>query len=137
MMIQFRRSEGKIFPAPGARTSAGEDSQCLSSLPPEQHHFTGVHSHLHSFFPHSAISPLFHLHARCEDHSSAQKKKEKKTGAAGGGGRTTQVPLSRMTRYSYINVFSFPILFTLPKLGITNCSKCVRSSTSCSKRNTC
>lgn len=39
--------------------------------------------------------------------SQLGKQKKKNTGAAGGGGRATQVPLSSMTRYSYINVFFY------------------------------
>lgn len=127
---------GKHFSSTRCQNISMRGRVSLFFSPAEQHHFTIVHSHLHSFFPHSAISPLFHLHARCEDHSSTQIKKEKHR-RCWRRQTTTQVPLSSMTRYSYINVFSFPILSTLPKLSLTISSKCVHSSTSYSKRTTC
>lgn len=133
-MTQFGRSKGNIFPAPGARTSAWKDSECAFFSPPEQPHFTIVHSHLHSFFLHSEISPLFHLHAQCEDHSSKTKKEKHRRCWR----RRTQntSPTQHHDSLQLHKCVIFPITSTLPELSLT-ISSCVHSSTSCSKQNTC
>lgn len=116
----------------------------LSFYPPQQPLVAVVHSHLHFFFLalfFSLIQGSRHYSTYTRSVRITARQKKKNTGAAGGGGggggRSTQVPLSIMTRYSYINVFFFPIRSTLPELSLPLRSQCVHSPTSCSKQNTC
>lgn len=100
---------------------------------------TCTFSSLHSlFFSHSGISPLFHLHTQCEDHSSAKKKQKKHRRCW----RWRRRALNTSPTQHHDSLQLHKCVFsrmrsTLPELSLPLCSQCVHSSTSCSKQNTC
>lgn len=88
------------------------------------------------FFSHSGISPLFHLHAQCEDHSSAKKRKHRRCCRWRRRALNTSPTQHHDSLQLHKCVF-FPIRSTLPELSLPLRSQCVHSWTSCSKQNTC